>query len=65
MRPDLVTGPTNFRGLFPPRSNTRMIAGLMAAGVRVKDVGLALSPMAYYGQFALDWPLRGDGYRLA
>jgi len=28
----------------------------MAAGMRVKDIGLALSPMAYFGQFALDCP---------
>ena len=28
----------------------------MAAGARVKDVGLALSPMAYFAQFALDTP---------
>ena len=26
----------------------------MAAGARVKDIGLALSPMAYFAQFALD-----------
>lgn len=30
--------------------------GLMAAGARVKDIGLALSPMAYFAQFALDCP---------
>jgi len=28
----------------------------MAAGCRVHDVGLALSPMAYFAQFALDVP---------
>ncbi len=28
----------------------------MAAGARVRDVGLALSPMAYFAQFALDAP---------
>ena len=28
----------------------------MAAGARVKDIGLALSPMAYFAQFALDAP---------
>ena len=28
----------------------------MAAGVRVHDIGLALSPMAYFAQFALDVP---------
>ena len=28
----------------------------MAAGCRVRDIGLALSPMAYFAQFALDVP---------
>lgn len=30
--------------------------GLMAAGCMVHDIGLALSPMAYFAQFALDVP---------
>ena len=30
--------------------------GLVRAGIRVHDIGLALSPMAYYAQFALDLP---------
>jgi phosphomannomutase/phosphoglucomutase len=33
-----------------------MISGLMAAGAQVRDIGLALSPMAYFAQFALDTP---------
>jgi len=33
-----------------------LIAGLMAAGVEVHDIGLAITPMAYFGQFALDVP---------
>ncbi len=33
-----------------------LISGLMAAGVRVHDIGLALSPMAYFAQFDLDVP---------
>lgn len=33
-----------------------LVSGLMAAGARVRDIGLALSPMAYYAQFALDLP---------
>ena len=33
-----------------------LITGLMAAGCRVHDIGLALSPMAYFAQFALDVP---------
>jgi phosphomannomutase/phosphoglucomutase len=31
-----------------------LVIGLMAAGVKVHDIGLALSPMAYFAQFDLD-----------
>ncbi len=31
-----------------------LVSGLMAAGANVHDIGLALSPTAYYAQFALD-----------
>ena len=33
-----------------------LICGLMDGGVEVVDIGLALSPMAYFAQFALDCP---------
>ncbi len=33
-----------------------VINGLLAAGINVHDIGLALSPMAYFAQFALDVP---------
>ncbi len=33
-----------------------LICGLLAAGADVKDIGLALSPTAYFAQFALDVP---------
>ncbi len=33
-----------------------LITGLMAAGCKVHDIGLAMSPMAYFAQFALDVP---------
>jgi phosphomannomutase/phosphoglucomutase len=33
-----------------------LITGLMASGLRVHDIGLALSPMAYFAQFELDVP---------
>jgi phosphomannomutase/phosphoglucomutase len=33
-----------------------LITGLMATGCRVHDIGLALSPMDYFAQFALDVP---------
>ncbi|MGF1454564.1 MAG: phosphomannomutase/phosphoglucomutase [Alphaproteobacteria bacterium] len=33
-----------------------LINGLVASGAHVHDIGLALSPMAYFSQFALDVP---------
>ena len=33
-----------------------LIIGLMSTGCEVKDIGLALSPVAYFAQFALDCP---------
>ncbi len=33
-----------------------MTAGLMAGGAQVRDIGLAITPMAYFAQFALDAP---------
>lgn len=33
-----------------------LIIGLMEAGCQVKDIGLALSPVAYFSQFELDCP---------
>ncbi|MDO9384127.1 MAG: phosphomannomutase/phosphoglucomutase [Hyphomicrobiaceae bacterium] len=33
-----------------------LITGLLAGGMEVHDIGLALSPMAYFAQFALDVP---------
>jgi len=33
-----------------------LITGLMGAGVHVHDIGLALSPVAYFSQFSLDVP---------
>ncbi len=33
-----------------------LINGLVASGCRVKDVGLAVTPLAYYAQFALNAP---------
>ncbi len=31
-----------------------LISGLLAAGAKVRDIGLAITPMAYFAQFALD-----------
>jgi phosphomannomutase / phosphoglucomutase len=33
-----------------------LVAGLMAGGARVRDIGLAITPMAYFAQFALEAP---------
>ena len=33
-----------------------LTAGLMAGGAKVRDIGLAITPMAYFAQFALDTP---------
>ena len=50
--PKLVTG-HDFRSYSSSIKNA-LIIGLMAAGIRVHDIGLALSPMAYFAQFELD-----------
>ena len=54
VKPELVTG-HDFRS-YSSSIKYAMITGLMAAGVKVHDIGLALSPMAYFAQFALDVP---------
>ena len=33
-----------------------LVTGLMTAGIKVKDIGLAVTPMAYFAQFDLDVP---------
>mgnify|MGYP001405748834 CR=1 FL=1 len=53
-KPEIVTG-HDFRG-YSSSIKYALIAGLLAAGVKVKDIGLALSPMAYFAQFDLDVP---------
>jgi phosphomannomutase/phosphoglucomutase len=54
VRPDIVVG-HDFRG-YSISVKTALTSGLMAGGMRVHDVGLALSPMAYFAQFELDCP---------
>ncbi|KAA2241182.1 phosphomannomutase/phosphoglucomutase [Salinarimonas soli] len=54
VRPEIVTG-HDFRG-YSSSIKMALVAGMMAAGLKVRDIGLALSPMAYFGQFALDCP---------
>ncbi|MCA0029688.1 phosphomannomutase/phosphoglucomutase [Mesorhizobium sp. B263B2A] len=50
--PDIVTG-HDFRS-YSLSIKLALVSGLMAAGARVRDIGLALSPMAYFAQFALE-----------
>ncbi|RWP22970.1 MAG: phosphomannomutase/phosphoglucomutase [Mesorhizobium sp.] len=52
--PDIVTG-HDFRS-YSLAIKLALVSGLMAAGARVRDIGLALSPMAYFAQFALETP---------
>lgn len=54
VKPELATG-HDFRS-YSASIKYALITGLMAAGVKVHDIGLALSPMAYFAQFALDAP---------
>jgi phosphomannomutase/phosphoglucomutase len=49
---DVVTG-HDYRS-YSASIKAALATGLMAAGCRVRDVGLAITPMAYYAQFALD-----------
>ncbi len=51
---ELVTG-HDYRS-YSASIKQALITGLMAAGVKVHDIGLALSPMAYFAQFELDVP---------
>jgi len=52
--PQVVTG-HDFRA-YSASVKTALVSGLMAAGCSVSDIGLALTPMAYFAQFDLDVP---------
>ncbi len=54
VRPDIAVG-HDFRS-YSASIKMAVINGLLAAGINVHDIGLALSPMAYFAQFALDVP---------
>src|ERR1700755_1346463 len=54
VQPKVVTG-HDFRS-YSLSIKQALILGLMRAGGEVHDRGLALSPVAYYAQFALDCP---------
>lgn len=54
LRPEIAVG-NDYRDYSLAIKNA-LILGLMQAGVRVLDIGPALSPMAYFAQFHLDAP---------
>jgi phosphomannomutase/phosphoglucomutase len=54
VRPEIVTG-HDFRG-YSASVKAALVSGLLAAGMKVHDIGLAVTPMAYFAQFALDVP---------
>ena len=54
VKPELATG-HDYRS-YSASIKYALVTGLMAAGVKVHDIGLAMSPMAYFAQFDLDVP---------
>ncbi|MTI17001.1 phosphomannomutase/phosphoglucomutase [Rhodobacteraceae bacterium RKSG542] len=54
VRPELVTA-HDFRG-YSASIKMALINGLLASGIKVHDIGLAMSPMAYFAQFELGVP---------
>src|SRR3974390_1357665 len=54
VRPEIVPG-HDFRS-YSAAIKYALVSGLMAAGCKVHDIGLAVTPMAYFAQFALDIP---------
>src|SRR6266852_2563210 len=53
-RPEIVTG-HDFRG-YSASIKYALVSGLLAAGCKVHDIGLVVTPMAYFAQFDLDVP---------
>jgi phosphomannomutase / phosphoglucomutase len=53
-KPEIVTA-HDYRS-YSASVKLALTAGLMAAGCRVRDIGLAVTPMAYFAQFDLDVP---------
>ena len=52
VKPEIVTG-HDFRA-YSASIKYALTTGLMAAGMKVHDIGLALTPMTYFAQFDLD-----------
>src|SRR5260370_10213197 len=53
-KPEIVTA-HDYRS-YSASVKLALVAGLMAAGCKVRDIGLAVTPMAYFAQFDLDVP---------
>src|SRR5246500_2226515 len=53
-RPEVVTG-HDFRS-YSASIKMALVNGLLASGCKVYDIGLAVTPMAYFAQFDLDVP---------
>jgi phosphomannomutase/phosphoglucomutase len=54
VKPEIVTG-HDFRS-YSASIKLALTTGLMAAGIKVHDIGMAMTPMAYFAQFDLDVP---------
>jgi phosphomannomutase/phosphoglucomutase len=54
VKPEIVTG-HDFRS-YSASIKYALVSGLLAAGCKVHDIGLAVTPMAYFAQFELDVP---------
>jgi len=54
IKQEVVTG-HDYRA-YSSSIKTALITGLMASGCKVHDIGMAMTPMAYFAQFALDVP---------
>jgi phosphomannomutase/phosphoglucomutase len=54
VKPEIVTA-HDFRS-YSSSIKYALVSGLLASGCKVHDIGLAMTPMAYFAQFALDVP---------
>ena len=54
VKPEIVVG-HDYRA-YSQAIKLALVTGLMNAGCKVHDIGLAMSPMAYFAQFELDVP---------
>ena len=54
VKPEIVTG-HDYRS-YSASIKYALVSGLLAAGCKVHDIGLAMTPMAYFAQFDLDVP---------